>query len=726
MKKLFTLILFVFALNSIASPTTTTQFIKVDQFGYRLSDQKIAVIANPITGYNNGTAFAPGTTYQVRDWVTNAIVFTGTLTAWNGGATQAQSGDKVWWFDFSAFTTAGSYYIFDVSNNVGSYRFEIDNCVYTNALYASLRMLYYQRCGCAKTTVSAGAAWTDTQCHQGTQQDTDCRLYNNTNASTSKNLSGGWHDAGDYNKYVNFTWSTLSDLLLAYEENPTVWTDNFNIPESSNGIPDLLDEVKYELDWLLKMQNSNGSVLSVVGGGGVSPPSADNQARRYGPENTSATLSSAGIFALAAIQFNAAGQTAYATTLQTAAVNAWNWGVANPNVTFNNSGLVAAGEQELAAYELSGRKFAAAVYLYALTGTATYKTYVDANYSAMHLIAWTFAYPFEGSEQDAQLYYTKTPGATTSVKNAIINAYSGNMSSGNADNLPAYNNGTDAYRAWLNDGNYTWNSNQTKSKQGIMFLNMNQYSLDVTNAAKYKNAAEGFVHYFHGINPNTKTYLSNMGNYGAENSVTQFYHGWFENGSSLWDEVGVSTYGPAPGFIPGGPNPGYALDACCPGGCGSAGNNALCLTNVTPPLNQPIQKSYKDFNDSWPVDSWTITEAGIYTNAAYVRMLSKFCTQPCNVTTTAVNYFANSANNGLIQTLYPQPAQNKITLKFFGKEDKAVNYILFDLNGKELLNKKETSSAGLLEIDLSAVANGIYFIKVISAGKVEVKKVVME
>jgi len=724
MRKILSISLCALALACAASPTTTVEFIKVDQFGYRAADQKIAVIANPITGYNNGTPFAPGSTYEVHDWVSDAVVFTGTITAWNGGATQAQSGDQVWWFDFSALVTPGSYYIFDVSNSVGSYRFEIDDCVYNDVLTQAVRMFYYQRCGAAKPVSNAGISWTDTQCHAGTEQDTDCRLYSNTNVSTSKDLSGGWHDAGDYNKYVNFTWTTLCDLLLAYEENPTMWADNYNIPETGNGTPDLLDEIKYELDWLLKMQNSDGSVLSVIGGGSASPPSADNAVRRYGPANTSATFSAAGIFALAAIQFSVAGQTAYSNTLQVAALNAWTWGNANPNVTFYNAGTLAAGEQELGSYELSARKFAAAVYLYAIAGSTTYKTYVDNNYSNMHLLQWTFAYPFEGSEQDALLYYTKTPGATTAVRNAIINAYSSSLSTNNADNLPAYNNSTDAYRAWLSNNNYTWNSNQTKSKQGIMFLNMNQYNLDGTNAAKYTNAASGFVHYFHGVNPNTKTYLSNMANYGAENSVAQFYHAWFENGSAAWDEVGVSTYGPAPGFIPGGPNPGYALDGCCPNSCGSAQNNALCTTNVTPPLNQPIQKSYKDFNDSWPVNSWTISEAGIYTNAAYVRMLSRFIGAGCNVTSSLSS--VSPGHSQLVQTVYPQPAQNKVTLKFFGNEERQVHYSLTDLNGRELQSKKVLVQGGLLEIDLHGKANGVYFVKVISSGKVEVKKILKE
>ncbi|MBA2613301.1 MAG: glycoside hydrolase family 9 protein [Bacteroidetes bacterium] len=721
----FALIMF-FSIFISASPTVTVQFIKTDQFGYKLTAQKIAVISNPITGYNNGTPFAPGATYQVRDWITDAVVFTSSITPWNGGATQTQSGDKAWWFDFSTYTVQGSYYIYDVANNVGSYRFDINDCVYNTVLAQATRMFYYARCGSAKTAANAGTGWADAACHAGTQQDLDCRLYNNTVIGTSKNLKGGWHDAGDYNKYVNFTWSTLTDLLLAYEENPTVWLDNYNLPESNNGIPDLLDEVKQETDWLLRMQQPNGSVLSVIGGGGVSPPSGDVAFRRYGPANTSAALTTAGMLALAAIQFNSVGQTTYAATLQTAAINAYAWAVANPAVTFSNSGLLAAGEQEIDTTERTSRKVCASVYLYALTGTASYKAFVDARYSGQHLISWSYAYPFEGPTQDALLYYTKIPGATPAVKAAILNAYTNSMQSNNADNLPAYNNNTDAYRAWLSNNNYTWNSNQTKSKQGNMFLSMNQYTLNAANAAKYTNAAAGYVHYMHGVNPNSKTYLSNMGTYGAENSVTQFYHSWFHDGSALWDEVGVSTYGPPPGYIPGGPNPGYALDVCCPGSCGNPTATAACATNLTPPMGQPIQKSYKDFNNDWPVNSWTITEAGIYTNAAYVRMLSKFCTNTICTSTITTSVKNNDKNiSGLIQTIYPQPAEDKMTIKFYNQENN-VDLFLYDVSGKQLLSKNETISNGLVEVDLSNVARGIYFLKVVSKNKTETRKVVKE
>jgi hypothetical protein len=140
---------------------------------------------------------------------------------------------------------------------------------------------------------------------------------------------------------------------------------------------------------------------------------------------------------------------------------------------------------------------------------------------------------------------------------------------------------------------------------------MLHYNLDAADSTDYRNAAAGYLHYLHGINPFAYVYLSNMGDYGAENSIPEFYHGWFCDGS-VWDNANTSLYGPAPGFVPGGPNPGYSPDPSYSG------------PPIEPPQNQPIQKSFRAWNTGWPENSWEVAENHIPYQSAYVRLLSRF------------------------------------------------------------------------------------------------------
>lgn len=608
--------------GNTGAPVVDNHF-KIDQFGYQTNAQKIAVISNPITGYNAANnAFTPSSTLEIRRVSDHVSVFSGTVTIWNGGATHDQSGDKIWWFDFSALTTNGEYYVYDASQNKRSFAFEIRQDVYKNVLKHAVRAFFYQRCGIAKAVYFGGNKWNDvTACHTHTNQDLDCRLVSNpSNASLAKNLSGGWHDAGDYNKYTNFTYEPLHDLLYAYQEKPAIWTDDFGLPESGNGVPDILDEIKWELDWLLKMQNANGSVLSkvsVTDFSATSPPSNDLAPRRYGEASTSSTLTAASVFAHAAIIFGSLpSQTSYTATLQNAAVNAWNWASANPNVVYTNTGFQSANPERAAYDYQTALKLSAAAYLFALTNNTAYKTAFDANYGNSHLIQWTFAYPFESAYQDALLYYAFTAGATVSVANAIKNAYTGSMQT-TSENLPSFTGNTDAYRAYLKTADYTWGSNTTKGHKGSMYYSMVKYNLNNTNSALYENASRGFVHYFHGVNPIGKVYLTNLYDSKADSSINEIYHSWFGDGT-VYDNALTSPKGPPPGFVPGGANPTYAPDPSYGG-------------TISPPQNNPAQKSYKDWNTSYPQNSWTISEIGIYTQAAYVRAMSKFVENvPCH------------------------------------------------------------------------------------------------
>ncbi|MBE0654121.1 MAG: glycoside hydrolase family 9 protein, partial [Bacteroidales bacterium] len=200
--------------------------------------------------------------------------------------------------------------------------------------------------------------------------------------------------------------------------------------------------------------------------------------------------------------------------------------------------------------------------------------------------------------------------------------YKNTMLSG-TDNLPAHIGNRDPYKAYIKD--YTWGSNSVKSAQGNMFYYLIALDIPGVDSIVCSDAAMTYIHYIHGVNPLNFVYLSNMYKFGAENGVNEFYHSWFSNGSSKWDRVGKSTYGPAPGYLTGGPNPFYDWDGCCPSGCGSASNNSICTSeSVSPPKDQPQQKSYKDFNTSWPLNSWSVTENSCGYQVRYIRLLSKF------------------------------------------------------------------------------------------------------
>ena len=615
--KLIYISLFLSLSNLNLKAQTITLNIRLDQFGYPVNARKIAVISNPIVGYNNAQTFTPGSVYQVKKVSDNSIVYTGMPAAWKGGILHTQSGDKVWWFDFSNLTVSGSYYILDVEKNVKSYEFNIGDDVYDNVAKAATKMFYYNRRGFAKSDTYAGIWADNAPAFNNPNQDLEARLISDkTNPATAKDVSGGWFDAGDYNKYVTFAFTPLSDMLLGYEEKPSAWSDDTNIPESGNSIPDLLDEVKWELDWLLKMQNSNGSLMSKVGNAiGQSmdalPPSTIPQAQYYGAASTSATLTGAMAFALGAIQYKSLtsnpSMVAYGNSLQTAAINAWNWSVANPNVLFVNAGNFDSADAEVDNYSRNIYKMCAAVYLFALTGDNVYKTYIDANYETFNSVKPinNYTIPYEQHLNDAVLYYAKTIGATPSVA-ANIKMRLGNVIKNQAECLPSFKSQEDAYRSFLKDNDHNWGSTKIKSSAANNLTSAILNNLDATNTERYREASIGYIHYIHGTNPTGFSFLTNMGSYGAENSVTKMYHAWFGASGSFSGNT-------PPGYLVGGVNKFYQPDASYTGP----------LSALTPPLGQPVAKSYKDWDTSWPQNSWQITEPAIYYQAAYLRMLSK-------------------------------------------------------------------------------------------------------
>ncbi len=587
-----------------------SQFIHVDQFGYAPAAEKVAVLSNPVQGYNAALSYTAPATMEVRNSVTNAVAFTGSVTVWNSGTTQANSGDQGWWFDFSALTTSGTYYVFDPVGNQRSAVFEITANPYGNVMLAAVKMFYYNRCNMAKTAPYAQSKWTDADNFRNPLQDQQSRyVYDQTNATLEKDLTGGWFDAGDYNKYVSFTHSPLHDLLYAFEENPAVFTDNFNIPESKNGIPDLLDEVKWELDWLFKMTNADGTAHNKMGSRNYSenissPPSANVDGRYYGPVCTSASATIASVFSHAALVYaGIPSLSAYAGQLEAKAASCFNFVLPffNSNTLQTNcdDGSIVSGDADVAVGPQRNMMVTAAIYLFERTGNAVYNQFVVNNYAATDVMSSGY-WGVDATElQDALLRYAKLPGANPTVATAILNS-AGTAVNGNWNDFFGWTT-ADLYRAFMPDWSYHWGSNMPKAD----YANVNRTMLKagLGNAASLRRKAAEQVHYFHGINPQGLVYLSNMYSVGGDRCANEIYHTWFNDGT-IYDNALTSPNGPAPGYVVGGPNADYTI----PG--------------QSPPYGQPRQKSYLDFNTGWPTNSWEITEPAIYYQAAYIRLLA--------------------------------------------------------------------------------------------------------
>jgi endoglucanase len=603
--------------------------IKLDHFGYRTTGSKVAYFtANP------------GASVGVYNAATNALAYTTTNITSKGTDTGSPliSGDTVWWVDFSPFTTAGTYYLLSTALNEQSYNFNISDSVYQAPMTATLKALYYQRCGTAKPAAYAGV-WADSSaCHL---QDKTCGPAPGCTfpmAYGTLDLSGGWHDAGDYNKYIGSTpsgacnsWggddgATLHYLLSAYEWNPALFPDGqSNIPESGNGIPDLLDECKWETDWYLKMQMTDKHVLSVVhltNYTSGSPPSTDTTTRYYYPPNPAGEAQFVAVLSHAArVMSTVPGLASYAVTLQGAAEATW--------TTFVQSATA------------SDPKFWAAAEIYrmemALGGSASIasaaQSIVD-NYQT-----WSTYWMNMNDVANYGIYaYAQAPGATASVVASMKTAI------GNQVNYVF--SFSDLYNSAMAATDYYWSSNQVKSEYAQSLL----WGARLGATGSYTSAqclqhAEDFLHYLNGSNPMNMTYMTNAAALGASHGVWRVYHAWFgayttpfsntnfigmpaSDTDPLYpyysgtDNYGVtdtanSTYGPPPGIVPDGPTYQYYT-------LGGKSIPPLLAGGAEP----PYEKIYRDWDYSDPTGAqtvpWIVNETGIYYISSYTILASAF------------------------------------------------------------------------------------------------------
>ncbi|WP_261979485.1 glycoside hydrolase family 9 protein [Paenibacillus sp. FSL H8-0457] len=205
--------------------------IAVNQLGYRGRDAKIAVIAGQ------------GGRFRIVNARNGEVVWQGQTAP---AIEDASSGQTVSRGDFTAWEAPGTYRI-ETEAGQSSVPFVIADDVYEDAHRAILKAFYYFRCGTALDEPHAGP-WKHEACHL-----TQAIVHGHE--SRRVDACGGWHDAGDYGKYVVPGAKAAADLLLAFELYPEAFAQPLPLPESDGRMPDVLHECRYELDWLQRMQD---------------------------------------------------------------------------------------------------------------------------------------------------------------------------------------------------------------------------------------------------------------------------------------------------------------------------------------------------------------------------------------------------------------------------------------------------------------------------------------
>jgi endoglucanase len=490
--------------------------IHINQVGYREKDRKQVIV--------NGKA----ETFAVFEKSGGKPVFTGKL---KGGGTDGASGDVVYYGDFSDCRTPGAYYI-QVPGVGLSGVFTIGDAVYGDLKRALLKAFYYQRCGMELEEKFAGA-WAHPACHTA-----KAAVYGREDVELDGN--GGWHDAGDYGKYTVAAATALADLMMAWELFPDRFAEDVDIPESGNKTPDILDEVRYELEWLLKMQDAEtGGAYHKLSTKTFPPlsmmPQDDLGKLYFSPISSAATGDFAAVTAMAARIFRPY-DAAFAESCRKAAVKAWNWLEENPDpVIFKNPGDIATGEYGDA--NDSDERFWAAAELYRGTGNPVYGEYVKSVYRSAG--TGGFGFGWQNVEGFAGIAYMNTDKAKQDetvygfLKKALLSTADKKLAASRKD----------GYRITLRNGDYVWGSNMILMNDARLLILAHM----LEPQKGYAEAAVGNLNYLLGGNPLNQCYVTGFGT----KPVMDPHHR---------PSKADNAEQPVPGLVAGGPNAGLQDD----------------------------------------------------------------------------------------------------------------------------------------------------------------------
>lgn len=584
--------------------------------------------------------------------------------------------------DFSSLQRDGNYFI-RIGNVDSSFVFNISQSSFDDAYKKSLKGFYFQRCGAALISTYAGI-YNHPACHLS-----DAAFHSSTGEAGQKQTTGGWHDAGDYGKYVVNAGITVGTLLMTYEMFPVKFDqDNLNIPESGNGVPDILDEVRYELEWLLKMQNANGGVYFKVTKEqfeSIVLPNNDSGTRYIYVVSSTATGDFAAIMARAGRIFKSI-DTSFSNKCLNASLLAWNYLTSNPTIIpaggFKNPIGTVTGEYGDG--NDSDERLWAAAELYSTTGDATYKSYFESHYTSGGIINSTMGWP--NVKDLAQLTYltSNQSSASSTVKTQIKNS------------LVSYCNGlvnrtaANGFGVAINPGEYYWGSNADVLNKAILLI----YAYEQTKNNNYYDAALMQLNYILGTNAHNLSFVTGIGN----KSVMHPHH------RPSWADGIVA---PVPGLLAGGPDQ-YLDDAILKANFTSSTPPALCYLDNT--------------------DSYASNEIAINWNAPLVFVLGYFNGE--GLTSVNDQGFNSIPQKFELDQNYPNPFNPSTKISWQSPVGGHQTLKVYDVLGNVVAALvDEYRPAGKYEIDFNVAqesipASGVYFYRLQAEEFVQTKKMI--
>ncbi len=495
--------------------------IKVDQVGYPLYGPKVALVSTPAK------------TFQLHRAADGGVVFQGKLAQ---AQADALSGDLVQAADFSSFHKAGSYYL-DIPGLGRSWNFTISRNVFEHTYYLVMRGFYGQRCGTAVDMGPEFPGYSHPACHLHGE------FHPSSGARGTRDNIGGWHDAGDYGRYMVNSGISTGTLLWAWEiYGANLKKISLKIPETGNGTPDILNEARWNLEWMLKMQDDDGGVwhkqTSDSFSGFLSPEDDKLPSEVIGTgaapyKSTCATADLAAVGAIAARVFKRYDARFAARALDSSR-RAWAWTEKYPNVTFKNPPGVNTGEYGDA--NCNDERLWAAAELGRTTGEAAFNDFFLKNYA--EFVPTLDSPPAENWNQLAPmamwayaLSHRKGSDAATiaAIRQRTIDAAHAVVDRTNSN----------PYRTSMQSKDYVWGSNGVAASYGLYLLIANVLSPDVS----FVDAARDNLHYLLGRNTFSLSWVTQVG----QNSVQHPHHRPSGSGKQP---------GPWPGLLSGGPNAG--------------------------------------------------------------------------------------------------------------------------------------------------------------------------